>query len=272
MNVASLEEEGFVAVDYPETLRGKVEQAMRSWQGFCGLPDETKRLLSGGDRLKDFGYMRRTDAGPHADDKELFHVVSRNHTELRARCETIANPRATEFVDAVDALIGASAPLIQEFARDTERTYGLAGFEERVMTSQNNWTFRYLHYFGGETLSNAHADRGGLTLHLYESDAGGEYFGFDGAWHPWPVSDRRTIIFPSMVLQHLSQGRLKALWHRVVPTETTKANGRYAMVAFIDFTHDFRYDDARKRLQDFPEGFNYAMEWSEFNGLFVPRT
>lgn len=271
MNVEQLQTDGFVSVEYPEQLRMCVKHAMRSWQNFCSLPTDKKEQLSGGDRLRDFGYMFRKDTGPRTDQKEIFHVVRNRIAELREKGEGISDKRAVNFINAIDALIGASAPLVQKFARAVARTYGLADFETDVMNSQDNWTFRYIHYFGGETLAHAHADRGGFTLHLHESDAGGEYFGFDNKWHPWPVTDTQTIIFPSMVLQHYSAGALKALWHRVQPTPKTAAHGRYSMVAFIDFAHVLRYNDAAKNLKDFNPGFNYRMPWNEFDALFVPR-
>jgi isopenicillin N synthase-like dioxygenase len=122
----------------------------------------------------------------------------------------------------------------------------------------------------GETFAHAHADRGGFTLHLYESAGGGEYLGFDKVWRPWPIGGEETIIFPSMVLQHRSKGRLKALCHRVVATEETSQHGRFSMVVFIDFHHSHRYSDAVKRLQDFEPGFNYDLSFSEFDKLFAP--
>ena len=271
MNVDTLKTLGFVPVAYPVPLRERVLAAMASWQGFCALPEPEKRKLSGGDRLKDFGYMFRNDAGATADRKELFHVVRTNMGEFRRMVREVSDPRAGEFIEAINALIEASAPLVVEFARGVEREFGLSGFADEVSGSQDNWTFRYLHYVGGDMLANAHADRGGFTLHLHESHPGGEYFGFDRAWHPWPVSDTQTIIFPSMALQHRSHNALKALWHRVLPTEETRTAGRYSMVGFIDFPHSFRYNDAVKRLQDFPPGFNYDMPWDEFHSLFVPR-
>ncbi len=67
MDVRTLETDGFVRVGYPMALREAVSDALQSWQKFCTLPLEQKRLLSGGDRIKDFGYMRREDVGLTAD-------------------------------------------------------------------------------------------------------------------------------------------------------------------------------------------------------------
>lgn len=271
MKIETLDTLGFVNVKYPPALRARVRKAMVSWKNFCSLPSAEKLKFSQGDRLRDFGYMVRTDTGHRADNKELFHISGRRVAELRARAEGIRDKRAFAFIDAIDLLITESMPLVEDFAREIENRYGLAGFEEETFAARDDWTFRYLHYFGGEMLAHPHADRGGFTLHLHESHGGGEYLGFDGKWHLWPVSGRQTIIFPSMGLQFRSEGKLKALWHRVGPTQETKRNGRYSMVAFIDFRQDHRYNDAAKRIQDFESGFNYRVPFEKFKELFIPR-
>lgn len=272
MNIDTLTKDGFVSIEYPTTLREHVEAAMDSWKGFCDLPQKNKQALLNGDRLNDFGYMRRADKSARADNKELFHVSKKDVPQLRECAEHVTDERAVAFIDAIDTLITESAPLIQNFANEVERRYGLAGFEDDVMRAKDRWTFRYLHYLGGnDVLAHPHADRGGFTLHLYETHPGGEYFGFDRTWQPWPVSAERTIIFPSMELQYRSENALKALWHRVLANGSPVDQTRYAMVAFIDFAHDFRYNDRKQRLQDFEPGFNYDLPFSDFQRFFVKR-
>jgi isopenicillin N synthase-like dioxygenase len=271
MRIQTLETSGFVAVNYPDFLRTCVMEAMESWKDFCELPLEIKHKLSGGDRISDFGYMMRNDGGPKSDSKEQFHVVRSKVDELRERADEIPDRRAGAFIDAIDTLLEAASPLIQEFARSVEERYHVHGFEECVMQSKDEWTFRYLHYFGSETLAHAHVDRGGFTMHLHESEEGGEYLDFVDRWRPWPVSSEQTIIFPSMGLQYLTRGRLKALCHRVVSTPRTIQDGRFAMVAFIDFHQTHRYDESHGRLQEKPPGFNYYPPFEEFAKLFVLR-
>ncbi len=271
VKIETLETDGFVCVEYPTSLRFLVIEANDSWEDFCGLPMETKRMLSGGDRIQDFGYMLRDDGGPKSDRKEQFHVLRSVVDELRAKADNIEDRRASAFIDAIDSLLYESAPLIQSFAQRVQDRYGLIGFVDEVMESQDNWTFRYLHYFGGEMLAHPHVDRGGFTLHLHESDEGGEYLSFDKEWLPWPVSETQTIIFPGMGLQYRSGGELKALCHQVRPTSQTALQGRYAMVAFIDFAQTHRYDHKGPRLQEFEPGFNYHMPHEEFQRFFVRR-
>ncbi len=270
MNLDTLRSDGYVSVAYPASLRPIVAQAMKSWQDFCTLPDEKKRLLSGGDRLRDFGYMRRQDVGQRADNKELFHAKLSRLDELGERAALLGDKRAVEFMYATDKFLLATVPLIREFAIGAEEHYGLRGFAKEVEQSQQHWTFRFLHYMGGDMLAHPHADRGGFTFHMYEDAPGGEYLDFAKQWRAWPVDHERTIIFPSMGLQFRSQGKLKALCHRVVSTPQTFTAGRYSMVAFIDFAMGVRFDDSRNRLQDFDPGFNYRMSQDEFEGLFIP--
>lgn len=270
MDISTLTRDGFVSVAYPASLRPIVVKAMDSWKEFCTLSDGKKRLLSGGNRLRDLGYMRRQDQGKRADNKELFHAKLSTLDMLNERARLLEDRRALEFMYATSELIVAALPLIREFAVGVEERFRLPGFVEEVERSQQHWTFRYLHYLGGEMLAHPHADRGGFTFHMYEDAAGGEYLDLSGKWQAWPVDHERTIIFPSMGLQYRSQGKLKALWHQVVSTQETRVSGRYSMVAFIDFAMGHRYNDAVKRVQDFDPGFNYRMERRAFEALFIP--
>jgi len=269
-SISNLTKDGFVSVEYPIALRGCVTEAMNSWKEFCNLPKKEKLKLSNNDRLNDFGYMLRNDKGPRADKKELFEVSKNQLTELRRRAERIADKRALMFINKIDELITAATELIQPFARTVEEEYKLKGFEKEVMDTKDNWTFRYIHYFGNDTLAHAHADRGGFTLHLDETCEGGECYGLNKKWKPWPVSKESTIIFPGMGLQYRSKNILKALWHRVLK-DTTDQKQRFAMVAFIDFKQEYRYNDALRRMQDFNSGFNYIISFDEFKKLFVPN-
>ncbi len=270
MQVRTLDTNGYVTVPYPKPLKDRVHGAMAAWKRFCDLPESEKQKLSGGDRIDDFGYMFRNDAGAKADQKELFHLLKKREPELRAKADLITDRRAVEFIDAVDVLIDSCTPLILDFASRIEAEYKIRGFKDMVASCGHLWTFRFLHYFGGETLANPHADRLGFTLHLDESQGGGEYFGFDREWKPWPVTEDQTIIFPSIGLQHLSGCAVKALWHRVVPNAVTRTGGRYAMVAFIDFPQSREWDKYKyPRVQDFAPGFNYGMTFAELDSHFI---
>jgi len=271
MDVLNLTKNGFVSVEYPPLLRSCVDEAMESWKDFCSLPEEQKMKFSNNDRLNDFGYMFRDDKGPRADKKELFHVAQCRIPALHTCAQDVTDERAPMFINTIDKLIIESTDLISTFSKAVEKHYGLNGFEKEVMNAQNNWTFRYLHYFGNNMLAHPHTDRGGLTLHLSETRGGGEYYNLNKEWKSWPVSKESTIIFPSMGLQYRSDNKLKALWHQVLP-ETQQQEERFAMVCFIDFEQDHHYDHRARRLQDFDPGFNYDMPFDKFKELFVQKT
>ncbi|MBP9756985.1 MAG: hypothetical protein KBD06_00105 [Candidatus Pacebacteria bacterium] len=272
MQVAKLRTDGFVTLQYPTQLRRQVEDAMVAWKRFCDLPYDEKAKLSGGDRIKDHGYMLRKDDGPKSDDKELFHLIKRNMPALLVQADTVQDRAAVRFVHAVDVLIDAVMPHVVQFARDCENEYDMPGFASDVAESGHEWTFRFLNYRPGRPIMAAeHVDRGGFTLHLYESAQGGQYFGHDGSWHEWPVDHDHTIIFPSMNLQHRSQCKLKGLCHRVVANDETIRTGRQSMVAFIDFLHTHQFNKyGGKRMQDFGPGELANMDFKQFDQLFVP--
>ncbi len=85
----------------------------------------------------------------------------------------------------------------------------------------------------------------------------------------WPVNHQQTIIFPSLGLQHRAHNQVKALWHKVEPTVLSKRDGRYAMVAFIDFPQARECDKYKHpRVQDLPEGFNYDISFEDFDSIY----
>lgn len=265
MDTKPLHTQGFVKVNYPSTLRAVVAEAMASWQEFCKLPDEKKRSFSGGnDRVKDFGYMKRQDKVGKADDKELFEVKRQQLEEMARLAKEIGNEKALAFIHAVDRHVTETVSLVQAFAASVEREYGLGGFEKDVIDAIDNWTFRYIHYFPGENFAHAHADRGGFTLHLFETAGGGEYLSFDNEWLPFPVSAAETIIFPSLVLQERSNGVLAGLWHRVNPNKETLLTGRFSMVLFVDFANPRKWNDGKYRVQNLEPGFNYGRRPDQF--------
>jgi isopenicillin N synthase-like dioxygenase len=175
---------------------------------------------------------------------------------------------AVAFINSCDDLIVGASEVIFSYARAIEREYELPGFVNKTMKVADNWTFRFLHYFGGRILAQPHADRGGFTLHLFETAGGGQCLGRDLTWRDWEIGDGKTIIFPGVGLQHITGGLAKALWHRVI--SPPGIIDRFAMVAFIDFEHTHRYADQRQRIADLPTGGTYNMPFDEFTALFDP--
>lgn len=275
MRVTDLMFDGFVSVPYPPELRPVVTVAVESWKAFTALPTEEKNKLSLGTRNKDIGYVRRVDKGRATDDnKEFFHASIGMPQELHDIAAQLPDHRATAFLDATEDLVKSITPLIEDFARSVEFTFRLDGFAGEVLQNRQNWKFRYLHYFpslSGAPIAHAHADRGGFTLHMYESHPGAQYLNFKGEWRPLPVKEHETVIFPSMMLQHRSGSQLKALCHEVRATPEAAREGRFSMVAFIDAISDYRFNYEDYRLQDLSPGFNYGLSKEELQEYFVRR-
>lgn len=256
---------GLSNVDYPGQLRDAVQSAVASWKEFCLLSREEKGIFS---FLEDThgdgcGYELKEEKGEKKDLKENFHVTLHQYDRL----EKLAKGHSYRFLRDAHILLNAMEPIILEYAESI-------GLKEEVINSKPYWTLRYLHYFGNQKqgceLAAPHADKGCFTLHLYESDEGLQYFSIDTReWKPMSMDEKQTVIFPSMQLQLISKGELKALYHRVVATDLTAHEGRFSMVCFITLKNTPKY---RKKelgnMQSHEVAFNYSMPHQEFSKLF----
>lgn len=272
VSISELRDLGFVTVAYPAKLREAVEKAVASWKVFCGLPSEEKVAFS---FLEDghgdgAGYELKEEKGSKKDLKENFHVTLFQHGRLSA----IANQRTFPFLADAKILLDCMEPLVLGFAREIEEEQGVEGLAQEVALSKPYWILRYLHYFGdqkeGGELAAPHTDKGGFTLHLYESDEGLEcYCVKTRRWMPMPVYQNQTVIIPAMQLQLRSEGSLKALYHRVVATEKTARDGRFSMVCFITMDHSPKYNKkAYGNTQTHEIGFNYSISHADFSRFF----
>jgi hypothetical protein len=64
------------------------------------------------------------------------------------------------------------------------------------------WILRYLHYFSDQQevadIAAPHADKGGFTLHLYESDEGLQHCCIQTkVWESMPVHKKQTVVIPA---------------------------------------------------------------------------
>jgi isopenicillin N synthase-like dioxygenase len=268
-----LRELGLLNVDYPEDLRESVELAVASWKDFCQLPREEKCAFSfvedaHGDGA---GYELKEEPGSKKDLKENFHVTLFQY----ARLSKIANNRTFPFLHNAKTLLDRMEPLILEFSKNVENEYGVDGLYDEVRRCKPYWILRYLHYFGsqpeGSEIAAAHADKGGFTLHLFESDEGLQYYCMhQRGWKPMPVAEKQTVIISAIQLQLMSKGELKALYHRVVATEKTAQAGRFSMVCFIPFQNIPMYNKkVYGSMQKHDVGFNYTLSHKEFATFFA---
>lgn len=190
------------------------------------------------------------------------------------RLSKIANQRTFPFLNNAKILLDQMEPLILGFAESIEKEYGLKDLVDEVKIGKPYWILRYLHYFAnqkqGTEIAAPHADKGGISLHLYESHRGLQYYcSKDLSWKPMPVHPKQTVIFPSLQLQLRSEGELNALYHRVVATEETQHVGRFSMVCFICLENTPKYrKGALGNVQSQKIGFNYSLSPTEFREYF----
>lgn len=273
--INELRDLGLLNVNYPDDLRESVERAIASWKTFCQLPREEKCAFS---FLEDnhgdgAGYELKEESGSRKDLKENFHVTLYQY----ARLSEIANKRTFPFLNDAKILLDRMEPLILEFAKIVEAEYGINGLLDEVQLSKPYWILRYLHYFGdqqeGCEIAAPHADKGGFTLHLFESDGGLEYYCIkQRKWKAMPVEEKQTVIIPAIQLQLWSRGSLKALYHRVVATKKTARIGRFSMVCFIPFQNVPMYNKkAHGSMQIHNLGFNYDLSHKEFANFFSEK-
>ncbi|MES2225602.1 MAG: 2OG-Fe(II) oxygenase family protein [Patescibacteria group bacterium] len=273
--VKQIREDGKVYTSYPAELREAVARAMSAWEAFCALPEDLKTQfpyqVDGG--VSGTGYELKKEKGDLLDQKENFHLRLRVRDELLATAKSIGSPEIREFVEASLALPELIAPLLADFAHSMEKEFDMTGFADDVAYATPSLLLRFLHYFGdqepGDEIASPHVDKGGFTLHLYESDKGVEQLTVDGTWVPIPVSHDQTVIFPALGLQYRLKNQAKALCHRVVATPESAKRGRFSAVCFVDFRGNVPWDkETYGRQQDMPLAFNYTMPWDEFKTHF----
>ncbi len=275
IDTSKLITDGKVYVPYPQQLRIAVADAMDAWVRFCALPEEvrtqfpyeTDGVVSGN------GYELKIASGKTLDRKEDFHLRENARELLMEHARRIGSHDIEIFIEAALRLPSLIAPVLAEFAIDVERRFNVPGFADDVAASTPNLLVRFLHYFDndapGQEIASPHIDKGGFTLHLYESDEGVQQLTEDGRWISVPLNHEQTVILPAIGLQHKLHSQVKALCHRVVATPESAIYGRYSAVCFVDFRNNRHYDKERfGRLQDQVPGFNYTMPWKDFDALF----
>lgn len=277
VDVSTLALNGFAYAQYPEELRIAVEKAVNSWKLFCALPDEQK-LRFGYDpdaKTSGNGYELKKVPGTKLDQKEDTHLRVVVRDSLMRRAHQVDEVYAPQFVEDALALNPLMAELLYSFGRGVEEMYGVKGFADDILAKQPQWLLRFLHYFAGaeegQEIAAGHVDKGGFTLHLYETRGGVERLTYDTKqWKPLPLSHDQTVIFPGMGLQQRSRGVLQGMCHRVVATKESAVEGRYSAVCFLEFANCRYYNKTKfGRTQDWEPGFNYNMPFDEFNRLFI---
>jgi isopenicillin N synthase-like dioxygenase len=272
-DIIDLKTRGFIALPYPSDVRLAVEKAMKSWKEFCALPMDLKRSLPYS--LDEVGYDFRNGSGTNGDHKENLDVTLAGYDWLETHAKHIGNPVALACIREFVTLVHLLKPIVLDFAKQSEETFGLEGFTDEVNQSEDVFFVRFIHYFGadksGEEIAHAHTDKSGFTLHLFESAPGLQCLTYNRTWIDMPVTEGETVIIPAMQMQLRSKGELKALCHRVISTTETAKEGRFAAVCFVQLKRTPKYNKATySRLQEKNPGFNYTMTHEEFQTLFKP--
>ena len=272
-SIQDLETKGFVTLSYPLELRVHVVEAVESWKQFCSLPTDTKRNLPYSNNADGVGYEMKEGIGNSADRKENFDVTVAGKQWLETHSLRIGNSSALRFIQDATSLVGVMKPIVVDFAKQCEAEFGIPGFANEVQNGEDAFFVRFIHYFGdrtlGEETATAHTDQSGFTLHLFESSPGLQCLNYDRKWINMPVSNGETVIIPSMQMQLRSNGKLKALCHRVIATPETMKAGRYSAVCFVQLRNTPKYDKEKNgRLQEKKPGFNYDLTQEEFVKMF----
>ena len=272
-SISELKTRGFVTLPYPADLRREVEETAKLWEQFSVLPIEVKQGLPYSNNAYGVGYELKRGEGKKGDVKENFDITTAGEEWMRQNAEKIGNQIALAFIKRAVSLVTLLKPLIVDFSRVVEEELSIPSFREEVEMSADAFFIRFIHYPGGreveEEMATAHVDQSGFTPHLYESAAGLQCLTYNGQWIDMPVSTSETVIIPAMQMQLRSEGKLRALCHRVVATLETARAGRFSAVCFVQLKQTSKYDKVTHgRLQEKVPGFNYGMSHSEFSKFF----
>jgi isopenicillin N synthase-like dioxygenase len=268
-----------VWVPYPTYLRAQVELALEQWKKFCQRPLEIKNRfvfeeIAG---IGDAGYeFRPGDVELKIDKKESLHFTKGESERLLSYTDRdMTSDDGRAFILTLQRLEKECFPFIIKFAEYLVQEFPSLpiDFVEKITASRNRWTYRFLHYFPGENdiIGGAHCDKGGFTPHLASDMPGLEYLASDKkTWLPMDSTKGSTVIIPSLQLQYVSRGKVKALCHRVISTPESRLHGRYSSVCFIDMMATALYNKKHfGGTQIHPPGFNYDMPKDDFNKMFV---
>ncbi len=214
--LASLKKDGFINIDYPANVRGAVEETARAWKGFCDLEMNEKQIFPYNEKIEG-GYEFKGEIALGKDLKENFHITPKSISELKSLAGS--NAAANGFIDASEKLFSNITPFTNEVLEKLEEESGVVGLAERSKRMADSWVLRFLHYLpgmpAGHEIASTHPDKGSITLHLYESADGLEYF-WNDEWKSMPVGVDYTASIGGMGLQYATKCEVKAKNHCVV--------------------------------------------------------
>lgn len=245
---------GYLLLEREVRLSRLIHLATRSWIKFCNLPLGIKGQIPYIGDSHGIGFEFK---GPTKQNFDISTLINVNHLLSRVRyCGVTA-----DFIRNSLALGKMMGVVVEDL---------LETLELEILSYTH--FVRFLHYFPNTDncmLASPHIDKGGLTIHLYESSGGFQFLPFVGEdWIDLSAS-KKIMVTPSMQAQYVTLGKYKALCHRVVSTGTSQKEGRFSIVCFVVFD-GLQYDkETHGPLNEFQPGFNYRMRHEEFCRFFV---
>ncbi len=269
--------EGFVELPYPDHLTRTIAIAVAAWKEFLALPDSIKKRF---DYLPDTGNSGSGYEFPDAakkDFKHVFHTKVKDAAWLYDQARRVGRDEATVLVSSSLKAIEELIPFVAEFCGRLEREFDVGTFRDDFLADTKECILRHLFYppgverDAGYHIAKRHVDKGGFTLHNWESHPGVERLTFDRKWVPFPTRKGMAVMFGSFRLQHRSKNVLKGLDHRVVLVPEAVRTGRHSTVFFSNFLNSPYYNKRKYGpMQDLPEGFTYDVSLEQLNAYFAP--
>jgi hypothetical protein len=275
LSLDTLRRDWYATLYYPPELKDRIAIAVAAWKDFLSLP-QTARARFG--YLPDTGNSGSGYELPSLDKKDFKHVF---HAKLKDRewlidqARRVGRDEALVLVHTSLEAVKRIVPFIAEFATRLEREFDVGAFREDFLADAHEAILRHLFYPPGERtlgreIAVQHVDKGGFTMHGWESHGGVERYTRDHTWVPFPVHTGEAVIFGSLRLQYRTKNEIKGICHRVVATPETLVHGRWSTVFFANFRNSPYYD--KKRLgptQGQEPGFNYDISWEDFQKFFA---
>ncbi len=283
MVAPQLDVEGFatdmlVHVGRSRAFDARIRDMIARWQAFCALPDDVKSRFGyhQDPTFSGYGYEDKR-AGNGFDRKEDFHFRMDRIEDLYQEAENTGADEAHALLVSLEDTRHDLDDLMGQVARAVGERYKLLHLAKEVWVRGPMRIIRLLHYLpggkAGAILGEQHCDKAGFTATLYEDRPGVERMTRGGDWVPMDVIPGHSFVFPGLLLQLRSEGKLIAPCHRIVANEATARHGRWSAVAFSDLAHPMVYDkETYGRTQSHPPRWNYGMPHEEFSRFFKART
>jgi len=257
---SNIQKQGYDFSPYSDEFTGVVNEALDQWRMFCVLPEYSKKLIPYHGDDMGVGYELKQGRGGEGESKENFDIEPGYQIPALDTFDPLIRVRVLNFLDKALVLTKVTEPLVSKVLKEL----GLVECEFVHFV-------RFLHYFSysrvGDSIALPHIDKGGITIHLYESAEGFEFLSYKKkSWQKVLVPKGNIMVIPSLQIQYESRGKFRALCHRVTATKDVVENGRFAVVCFVRFMNTPRYNKPKfGQLRTLSPGFNYDISHEKFS-------